>query len=291
MNAHDLAADLKERFGLNKRPRSWGGTCPSCSYPRAFSMKIAKGDRLTFYCANGCSREQLDEVAERELGSTWKPSPAPDTGDAATARAGKQAAALRLWSGSTPCQGTPAALYLAARGLARLAASPALRCRPDCWHPEGGRYPALVALIEDAAGRPLAVHRTYLKADGRKAGVDPVKASLGPIWGGAIRLDPIAPELVIGEGIETAASAGRLLSLPSWAAVSAGNLAHGLVLPEQVRAVVVAADADRPGRRAADDAARRWRAEGRRVRIVAPDAPGLDFNDLLLAGAAEVTHA
>ncbi len=46
MNAHDLAADLNARFGLDKRARSWGGTCPSCSYRGAFSMKIVKGDRL-----------------------------------------------------------------------------------------------------------------------------------------------------------------------------------------------------------------------------------------------------
>ncbi|MDQ6747733.1 MAG: toprim domain-containing protein, partial [Candidatus Dormibacteraeota bacterium] len=210
-------------------------------------MKIGKGDRLALFCANGCTREQLDETAERALGSAWKPVPAPEGETETRARAGKQAAALRLWSGSTPCQGTPAAAYLARRGLATLATSPALRCRPDCWHPEGGRYPALVALVEDAAGKPLAVHRTYLRPDGSKADADPVKASLGPVWGGAIRLDRLAPELVIGEGIETSASAGRLLGLPAWAALSAGNLALGLALPAEVRAVVIAADADGPG--------------------------------------------
>jgi len=67
-----------------------------------------------------------------------------------------------------------------------------------------------------------------------------------------------------------------------------------MVLPPMVRAVVIAADSDGPGRRAAHRAARRWLAEGRAVRIALPDLPGQDFNDVLLArlhGAAEAAHA
>jgi len=43
--------------------------------------------------------------------------------------------------------------------------------------------------------------------------------------------------------------------------------------------VVVGADPDPAGRRAALDAAQGWRAEGRKVRIAVPE--GGDFNDLL----------
>jgi hypothetical protein len=54
---------------------------------------------------------------------------------------------------------------------------------------------------------------------------------------------------------------------------------------EQVRAAVIAADAD-------GAVARRWRAESRRVRVFAPDVPGQDFNNRLLArSAAGVPHA
>jgi putative DNA primase/helicase len=72
----------------------------------------------------------------------------------------------------------------------------------------------MVALVSGPAGEIIAVHRTHLTRDGRKAMVTPVKASLGPIWGGAIRLhdpDPAQP-LVIGEWIETSASAGCLMA-------------------------------------------------------------------------------
>jgi hypothetical protein len=57
-------------------------------------------------------------------------------------------------------------------------------------------------------------------------------------------------------------------------------MAAGLVLPPEARSVVIAADPDGPGRRAARDAWIRWRAEGREVRVALPDGSG-DFNDLL----------
>ena len=189
-----------------------------------------------------------------------------------------------------PAPGTPADRYLTSRGLPGLAVSSSLRFRPDCPHPEGGQYPALIGLVSAVDGAPLAVHRTFLARDGRKASVEPAKASLGPVWGGAIRLQMIEPDkpLVIGEGIETAASAAWLLDLPAWAALSAGNMAKGLVLPPQARRVVIAADPDDVGRKAARDAWIRWTAEGREVRIAVPDAGG-DFNDLLMA--REGNHA
>jgi hypothetical protein len=166
-------------------------------------------------------------------------------------------------------------------------ASAALRFRGDCHHPEGRRLPALVALVQGIDEAPMAVHRTYLSRDGSKAKVEPAKASLAPVWGGAVRLDPVATELVVGEGIESSASAGRLLDLPAWAAISAGNLAQGLHLPPAVRSVVVAADPDCAGERAARYAACRWSQEDRRVRIARPNRVGMDFNDLI----QECVHA
>jgi putative DNA primase/helicase len=177
-------------------------------------------------------------------------------------------------------------IYLSGRVLAGLAQSAALRFRGDRRHPEGGTLPAMIALVQDVTGSALAVHRTFLARDGAgKATVEPAKATLGPVWGGAIRLDPMAREMVVGEGIETCASAGRLLGLPAWAALSAGNLGRGLVLPVDVQTVVIAADADPAGEVAARDAALRWSGEGRQVRIARPDEAGCDFNDVLRGSA------
>jgi putative DNA primase/helicase len=284
-------ADIAGRLGLKKSLRSWRGNCPACDYASAFSLRELKGRTLA-YCANGCSQETLADALARVTGDSWK-SPGRQTGkqDDAARRERATAAALRIWAGSILAPNTLADAYLSGRALPGLAASAALRFRPDCHHPEArGRYPAMIALVVDVTGKAVAVHRTYLASNGQKASIEPPKASKGPVWGGAIRLDPAAPEIVVGEGVESSASAGRLLNLPAWAALSAGNMARGLIVPPEVRAVVIAADADEAGKKAADAAADRWRAEGRRVRIARPDKPGRDFNDLHCA-RIEARHA
>lgn len=62
-------------------------------------------------------------------------------------------------------------------------------------------------------------------------------------------------------------------------------MAKSLVLPPEIRTIVIAADHDAPGLRAAEDAWRRWRAEGRECRIVKPVAQDTDFNDVQRAKA------
>ncbi len=287
------AAILADRLGLVKRPRSWAGTCPACDYARAFSIRPGKGERVRVHCANGCTFDQLDDVLRRVAGADWTPPEPPPDGQPKAAHGTKKEAAIRMWSRSIPAPGTLADRYLVGRALPGLARSAALRFLGDCQHPEGGKYPAMVALVLDAAGQPQAVHRTYVARDGAgKARVDPARASLGPVWGGAVRFDGYDPDrpLVIGEGLETSASAGRLIGAPAWAALSAGNLARALVLPPDIRRVVIALDPDLSGERAARDAAQRWAAEGRTVQLARPAGPG-DFNDTLAALAVgEAAH-
>jgi len=282
------AREVAGRLGLRKSARGWRGTCPVCGYATAFLL-MSKQGRPSGWCAS-CQDRNAIALALARVGGGGDPAPErPGAGPLLCKDAAERTArALAVWNGATTALSTPADTYLTGRGLPCLAASPALRWRPDVTHPDRrGRLSAMLAQVVDAADHHIAVHRTYLRSDGTgKADVTPDKASLGPFWGGAIRLDPIAPELVIGEGIETSASAGRLLGLPAWAAVCAGNLARGLVLPEQVRSVVIAADPDEPGLAAAKAARRRWRAEGREVRIKTVKQVGSDFNDLLQASAA-----
>ena len=113
----------------------------------------------------------------------------------------------------------------------------------------------------------------------------PPKRRLARYWGSAVRLAPLAAELVIGEGIETAAAAGVLMGLPAWSAICAGNLG-ALVLPVGVRSIVISVDRDASGERNARQAATRWRAEGRHVRLLVPDTPGHDAADVLRAREA-----
>ena len=275
------ARELADRLGLKRNGQSWRGTCPACDYPRAFAVRASKTDAPLIFCANGCRHADLRAVLESSGAGILPKTRTPPT--AATENRRRQGAALRLAEGSLPALGTLADIYLTGRALPGLAASPALRYRHDTPHPEGGKLPALVALVTNADGRTVAVHRTYLARDGRgKAPILPDRASLGPVWGGAIRLADATADgvVVIGEGIESAASAGRLIGLPAWAAISAGNLARGLALPPAIRRVVIAADPDPPGETAARAAADRWQQAGLLVQIARPTGTG-DFNDLL----------
>lgn len=282
------AVEVASRLGLKRYPRSWRGRCPCCQYATpTFSVLEGREGRARLYCANGCDQYELARAVARSTGHAPAPRPANGPTDAATRQRNRERA-LALWNGAVPASGTLADHYLTGRGLPELAASPALRFRRDTPHPEGARLPALLALVQDAAGKPLGVHRTYLATDGRKARVEPAKASLGPIWSGAIRLQPLPTggPLVIGEGIETAASAGRMMGLPAWAGISAGNIAGGLQLPAEARHLVIAADPDQAGESSAHTAALRWSAEGRRVQIARPTGSG-DFNDLLRSEASD----
>jgi phage/plasmid primase-like uncharacterized protein len=279
------AAELASRLNLHRARGGFRGACPACSYPDAFSLRPGKGDHIGLFCASCGDREAITDAVKRAVGGDWTAPAAAAPADDAAVRQRKLEAARRLWSGSTPAAGSIADTYLTGRSLPGLAASAALRFRGDCHHPGGGSLPALVALVQDVTGAPIAVHRTYLRRDSTgKADAEPQRATLGSPWRGAVRLAGIAEELAIGEGIETSASAGRLLNLPAWAAISAGNLAQGVALPAEVRRVVIAADADPPGERAAQQAALRWRAEGRTVRIARPEKAGCDFNDILRGG-------
>jgi hypothetical protein len=233
--------DIAMRLGLTRYARSWRGRCPACDYAGTFSVRAGRDGRALLYCASCQDRDALADAVARATGQEHQPA-RQDDGDAAAVRQRKQDAALRLWRGSEPATGTPADAYLTRRGLAGLATSPALRFRGDTPHPEGGKLPAMVALVSDLSGAPIAVHRTYITLDGGKAAVQPAKASLGPVWGGAIRLAELAADAPL----------------------------------------VIAADPDPAGRRAARDAWLRWQAGGRAVQIATPDGSG-DFNDLLRA--------
>ena len=168
-----------------------------------------------------------------------------------------------------------------------MAVAPSLRFSPALTHPQApGRFPCLVAGVQDVRGGFLAVHRIYLDRSGAgKANVDPVKASLGSTAGGAVRLaEPEHGCLLVAEGIETTAAAMALFDLPGWAAIATSGLT-AIELPEHVIDVVIAADRDAGGLQAAAALARRLEAEGRDVEIRRPHKG--DFNDALLLMARE----
>jgi hypothetical protein len=160
-----------------------------------------------------------------------------------------------------------------------------LRFIPLLMHREfGWPFPALIAGIQDVRVEFAGVQVTGLAADGRdKAPVEVARKTFGPARGGAVRLAPAGEVLVLAEGIETALSVQQATDLPTWAVLGTSNLVS-VALPPGVREVIICADNDEPGVKAARSAAMRFYSEGRNVRIAYPSA-GKDFNDLLRASA------
>ena len=104
-------------------------------------------------------------------------------------------------------------------------------------------------------------------------------------------LTPVEQEAVTaGQELE------EFLPSVSWPAgvVGCAAVVERLVLPPHATSVFIAADHDANGigECAARNAADRWLAEGRRVRIVLPPVPGSDWNDVLLnKDIREANHA
>ena len=197
----------------------------------------------------------------------------------------------RVWAECVPLvPGDPATLYLKGRGFAGVWPLPDLlrlhRALPY-WDSGNklGTYPALVApLMVD--GRMVALHRTWLARDGRKADVPTVRkltGAAGPLAGACIPLHkPARGCIAVAEGIETALAGWCASALPTVAAYSAGNLA-AYRWPAGVRRLVIFADHDKAGQDAA--AALRGRAIAAHLRceVLTPTDPSADWCDVWAA--------
>ncbi len=217
---------------------------------------------------------------------------------------------LQLWNEAyelSDARAQPAKCYLKNRAIE--VAGPMLRCHPalayfDENRERVGEFPAMLAQLLDPNGELVALHRTYLTADGLKAPVAKPKKLMkrtdAVLTGAAIRLYAATGCIGVTEGIENALAVHAATGMQVWAATSWPLLA-GLALPSIVRSVVVWADRDtprrqrdgsflEPGREAADRLAQRLRSEGRSVCVRLPPPRGedskVDWNDVLKAHGA-----
>ena len=147
-----------------------------------------------------------------------------------------------------------------------------------------GIWPAMVAPVVGIDGKVRALHKTYLTPEGRKADVPgPVKKltpAAGPLIGGSIRLhEPKAGVLGVSEGIETALAAHCGSGVPTVAAYSAGALA-GFQWPAGVRRLIIFADDDNAGRKAAHELRARAERCMLSVTMMTPTTEGADWCDV-----------
>jgi DNA primase len=200
------------------------------------------------------------------------------------------AVAKRIWRAARAAPGTLVDTYLQSRSITT-PVPPTLRYARLRHRESGRKLPCMVAAVQAADGRLSGLHRTFLRLDGGgKADVEPVKKMLGACRGGVVRLAPAGRRLVLCEGIETGLSIRQVCpDVPVWCALSAGNLDR-LQLPAEVEEVVLVADGDPIGERAAEKATWAYLDQGVRVQLVLPPA-GQDINDVLRRAPAMVRAA
>lgn len=169
----------------------------------------------------------------------------------------------KVWDECLPItheKARPMRLYLAGRGLSTV---PLSDCSDVRFHPALpyyqaqdkakrlvciGQFPAVVALLRDATGEPMTLHRTYLTEQGTKLPVEkPKKLMEKPsrtLQGGAVRLFPTASTLGVAEGLETSLAVQFATGMPTWSVISA-PLMQSFDPPEEVERLVIWADRDR----------------------------------------------
>ena len=136
----------------------------------------------------------------------------------------------------------------------------------------------LVAAVESVDDKLVGIQRTFLNAAGTgKAAVPKPKLSLGRVSGGAIRLAPCARVLAVAEGLEDSLSIQQETGQAAWCAAGASMLPN-MLFPPGIQSVVIGADADDAGERAAVKAAEAFALRGLTTRIIYPLPPFKDFN-------------
>jgi hypothetical protein len=280
----------------------WNTRCPICGGDGKLGVKLDERG-LGIHCHRGCVRSDIIAGLQRrgllDEDGDVDADQRPEDPEQAHRRRIEQEAKRRarivkakdIWLSSVSAYATrQISNYLGGRGIT-IATPDTIRLHGmhgpyGFHHPSGERRPSMVALIEHVEHGIVGVSQTFLTITGSsKASFKKPRLFTGVVKGGAIRLgaEPPDSELVVGEGIESALSYMQMTGLNGSAALSATGV-RGLVLPPEVRRVVIACDHDEDGVgwEAALAAARRWTCEGRQVRIAMPPDIGTDWNDVLL---------
>lgn len=166
----------------------------------------------------------------------------------------KKAAMLKLWNHSEALDGKDiASRYLIGRGIAfpfQLYQPTALRWAQGVpfWS-DGqnmGYFPCLLARWIGPDNKSANIQRTYLREPGLKADLPDGsrKMMAGPIpAGGAVRLAPVAEEMGVAEGVETALAAMQIFGMPVWSVLGTTGMLR-FTPPAECKKLVIFGDRD-----------------------------------------------
>jgi DNA primase len=289
-DANPLSSVVSRYAKLRRAGREMKACCPF-HHEKTPSFTIFADDRRYYCFGCGACGDVLDFLKAAEgvnlieaaqmLGEEWAPTARPAfTPEPAIDRTPEL---LQMVQASEPVAGTIAARYLESRGIA-MPAPDTLRFTRLKYGTSGPKRPVLLAIVTDHTDRLIGVQRTFLTEEARKADdVPKPKLSLGRIKGGAVRLGPPSAEIIVTEGVEDALSLQQETGVTAYASAGAGMMA-AMALPEFVGSVIIGADADEAGERAAQEAGVAFVEAGRRARIIRPTPPHKDFNAELMKG-------
>ena len=276
MNAQEIVKALGGRWhGADGVAR-----CPAHD-DREPSLSVRDGDdgRLLTFCHAGCPPEAVwaalvdhGLAAGEATSRTVRPVARHQDNS-------NQRSALDIWHQTRPAQGTPVEQYLLGRGIT-IPIPHTIRYHPALLHPDIGQHlSCMVAAICNVERNVTGIMRTWLTMDGRKVPLTRPRMALGALRGNAVRLAPTIDRVWLTEGVEDGLALMQIMSEPAWAVLGTGGL-KTIVLPENIRTVILAPDGDLAGRAVVQDAARRLAGQGREVRA-AKLPSGKDWCDVL----------
>ena len=281
-------------FGIEVRTDGRHSPCPVCGGKDRFRMLK---DRDGFYC-NQCGTSDNIALIQRVLSWSF-----PETierilevvGGCSKMETEKKIDIAKvkeilnkIWKESTPLSGSdPVSLYLHSRKL--ILSPDNVRYCPECYETDTKKhYPAMIGMVMNSKGIPVALHRTYLSRDvvGKVDIESPKKLTPGtePLSGCAIRLFPPKDNtIIVCEGVETGIACRQIFNEGVYACLS-NTIMEGFVVPAGIRKVIICGDADSHfvGQLSTYKLANRLYKEDFLVDVRIPDVIGNDWADTIL---------
>jgi putative DNA primase/helicase len=265
--------------------------CPAHNDGGRPNLQISEGrsGKVLWHCFVGCSQDAvLKALQARGL--------CKSKGDSQMHRANNEEAeeererifaAYRILRAAASNEQEPQA-YFRGRGLKLMPKNACVLSAAKSGKLTDRRFPAVAFPIINNEGLSGA-HVTFLTRDGEEnaRGEDgkSFRRTYGVVKGSYIGFGQLnggpRPDqpLIIGEGVETTLAAMQLSGLAGIATSGTSNMAS--VRPPPCASLIIAADNDEPGRKAASQLAERLQAEGKQVQIAFPPVEDTDWNQRL----------
>jgi putative DNA primase/helicase len=298
--AHGRWPGILRELGVDARFLNRKGPCPVCGGRDRFRFSNKGGDGWSYcqHCGPGPGIVLLRRLhgwnhatacaeVDRVLDG---PNPPPKRQeDAVMPDSHKKAMLSRLLRDAEKSE----AKYVVVEELERLGlavTSPMLFGHDECpYYNENrqlvGKFEAIVVPVQAPDGTVIAAQRRYLSDEVPKEDRKKLTPVCGRLDGAASRLHPVRDGMLcVAEGITSALASYELFGVPTWSAISAGNLKL-FVPPFELRHLIIFGDNDRNfvGQAAAYALAERVHTAGKvlKIEVRIPERPGSDWRDVL----------